>query len=342
MIEKRKRMMDKVNLGIIGAGRIGRIHARNLKFQIPGARLAAISDVIEKSARQAAAELEIPVCEQDYRRLLDNKELDAVVICSSTDTHAKLIVEAAQAGKDVFCEKPVALDLKLIEQALQTVDQAHVKFMVGFNRRFDPSFKKARDLVATGKIGTPHLVRISSRDPEPPPPAYVKVSGGLFLDMMIHDFDMARYLLGEEITELMATGNCLVDPEISRLGDVDTAVVLLKYQSGALGAIDNSRKAIYGYDQRIEVFGSAGSVVVGNKTPTQVTLNHVDAVQNDKPLYFFLERYQESYLAEMDHFVQAILNDSQPSVGGRDGMIAVRMGYAAKESLASRTFAAVK
>jgi myo-inositol 2-dehydrogenase/D-chiro-inositol 1-dehydrogenase len=334
--------MDKVNIGVIGAGRIGRIHARNLKFLVPGAKLAAISDVLEESARQAAAELEIPVCEQDYRRLLDMKDLDAVVVCASTDTHARLIMETAQAGKDIFCEKPVALELKLIDQALQTVGQAGVKLMVGFNRRFDPSFKKARDLVAAGKIGTPHLLRISSRDPQPPPPAYVKVSGGLFLDMMIHDFDMARYLMGEEVTELMAAGNCLVDPEIGRMGDVDTAVVLLKYQSGAMGAIDNSRKAIYGYDQRVEVFGSEGSVAVGNVTPTEVTLNNVNAVQSDKPLFFFLERYQESYLAEMHHFVQSVLNDSQPSVGGADGRISVQMGYAAKESLVSRGFVPVQ
>jgi myo-inositol 2-dehydrogenase/D-chiro-inositol 1-dehydrogenase len=334
--------MNKANIGVIGAGRIGRIHARNLKFLVPGAKLVAISDLMEESARQVAAELEIPVCERDYRRLLDMKELDAVVICASTDTHARLIIEAAQAGKDVFCEKPVALDLKLIDQVLQVVEQAGVKLMVGFNRRFDPSFKKARDLVAAGKIGTPHLLRISSRDPQPPPPAYVKVSGGLFLDMMIHDFDMARYLMGEEVAEVMAAGNCLVDPEIGRLGDVDTAVVLLKYPSGALGTIDNSRKAIYGYDQRIEVFGSAGSVAVGNLTPTGVTLNNVDAVQSDKPLYFFLERYQESYLAEMHHFVQSISNNLQPAVGGVDGKVAVQMGYAAKESLASRNFVSVR
>lgn len=333
--------MEKINVGVIGTGRIGRIHGRNLKFQIPGARLTAVADVMVDSVREFAADLEIPIWETDYRRILANKDIQAVVICSSTDSHAQLITEAAQAGKDIFCEKPIALDLDKIDQAIATVREAGVKLMVGFNRRFDPSFKKARDIVATGKIGTPHLVRISSRDPEPPSPAYVKVSGGLFLDMMIHDFDMARYLLGEEVTELMATGNCLVDPEIGRLGDVDTAVVLLKYQSGALGAIDNSRKAIYGYDQRIEVFGSEGSVVVGNVTPTEVTLSRVDAVQSDKPLYFFLQRYQESYLAEMSHFVQAITNDFQPAVGGNDGKISVQMGYAAKESMRSHKFVSV-
>jgi myo-inositol 2-dehydrogenase/D-chiro-inositol 1-dehydrogenase len=334
--------MEKVNIGIIGAGRIGRIHARNLKFLVPGAKVVAISDVMEESARKVAAELEIPIWERDCRRLLENKDLDAIVICSSTDTHAQLINESAQAGKDIFCEKPVALDLDRIDSALNSVVQAGVKLMVGFNRRFDPSFKKARAMVAAGKVGTPHLLRISSRDPQPPPPAYVKVSGGLFLDMMIHDFDMARYLMGEEVTELMATGNCLVDPEIGKQGDVDTAVVLLKYQSGALGTIDNSRKAIYGYDQRIEVFGSEGSVVVGNLTPTKVTLNNADSVQSDKPLFFFLERYQEAYLAEMNHFIECILNNTQPIVGGIDGKISVEMGYAAQESLVSKKFVTIK
>ena len=333
--------MEKVNLGIIGAGRIGRIHVRNLKFLVPGARVLAISDVIEEAARKMAEELEIPFWEQDYHRLLENSDIKAIVICSSTDTHAQIIIEAAQAGKDIFCEKPIALELDKIDQVLSAVQKAGVKLMVGFNRRFDPSFKKARDIVAAGKIGVPHLLRISSRDPGPPPIEYVKVSGGLFLDMMIHDFDMARYLLGEEVTELMATGNCLVDPAIGKQGDIDTAVVLLKYQSGALGAIDNSRKAVYGYDQRIEVFGSEGSVVVGNKTPTEVTVNNVDSVQSEKPLFFFLERYKEAYLAEMNHFITCILEDKQPLVGGLDGKISVEMGYAAKESLSKAAFVKV-
>jgi len=333
--------MRKVNVAVIGAGRIGRIHARNLKSEIKGANLLGVADVLEPSARELAATLDIPLCERDYRRLLDNKEIEAVVICSSTDTHAQIIVEAAAAGKDIFCEKPIALEMDRIDRALAAVGQAGVRLMVGFNRRFDPSFKKAKELVAAGRIGTPQLLRISSRDPQPPPPEYVKVSGGLFLDMMIHDFDMARYLMGENATELLAHGNCLVDPEIGRQGDVDTAVVLLKFGSGAMGAIDNSRKAVYGYDQRIEVFGAEGAVAVGNKTPTEVILNRADSIQSDKPLFFFLERYQESYLGEMDHFIACILEGKQPIVGGPDGRISVAMGYAAKESLAKGTFVKV-
>ena len=333
--------MRKVSLGVIGAGRIGRIHARNLKFQIPGAKLLAVADVVEESARTLADELEIPTCEKDYRRVLANRDIEAVVICSSTDTHARIIVEAAEAGKHIFCEKPIALEMEKIDQALAAVDKANVKLQVGFNRRFDPSFRRAKELVESGKIGAPQLLRISSRDPQPPPLDYIKVSGGLFLDMMIHDFDMARYLLSEEVTELMATGTCLIDSAIGKCGDVDTAVVLLKFQSGALGTIDNSRQAVYGYDQRIEVFGSKGSVVVENKTPTEVTIHSADAIQSDKPLHFFLERYQEAYLAEMNQFITCILKDQKPPVGGADGKISVAMGYAAMKSLNTGTYVKV-
>jgi myo-inositol 2-dehydrogenase/D-chiro-inositol 1-dehydrogenase len=333
--------MRTVNIGIIGAGRIGRIHARNLKFQVPGAKIIAIADVIIESAKKLADELEIPVYEEDYRRLLRKDDIQAVIICSSTDTHAQIIIEAAEAGKHIFCEKPIALEMEKIDRALSAVDKAGVKLQVGFNRRFDPSFKKAKELVEAGKIGTPHLLRISSRDPQPPPLDYIRVSGGLFLDMMIHDFDMARYLLKEEVTEMMATGHCLIDSSIGQCGDIDTAVVLLKFQSGALGTIDNSRQAVYGYDQRIEVFGSEGSVVVENKTPTEVTLHSAESIQSDKPLYFFLERYQEAYLAEMNHFITCILEDKEPCVSGLDGKISVAMGYAALESLSKGTFVKV-
>ena len=209
---------------------------------------------------------------------------------------------------------------------------------VGFNRRFDPNFKKAKDLVMKGTIGTPYLVRITSRDPEPPPISYVKVSGGIFLDMMIHDFDMARYLLDQEVVELMAVGSCLIDPAIGEAGDIDTAIVTLKYQGGAWGTIDNSRKAVYGYDQRIEIFGSEGCIMVGNPTSTEVIINSAEDTTTDKPLYFFTERYQEAYLAEMKEFIKCIQEDTKPLVGGFDGKISVQMGYAAKESLIKGSF----
>jgi myo-inositol 2-dehydrogenase/D-chiro-inositol 1-dehydrogenase len=330
--------MEKVNIGVIGVGRIGRLHARNLKYQVPGLKVLAVADIFEKSAREVASQLEIPIAEKDYRVLLENNDIDAVVICSSTDTHAQIISEAAQAGKHIFCEKPIALDIDKIDQAIAAVKNAGIKLQVGFNRRFDPSFKKAKDLVEKGTIGTPHLVRITSRDPEPPPISYVKISGGIFLDMMIHDFDIARFLLGQEVVELMAVGSCLVDPAIGEAGDIDTAIVTLKYEGGAWGTIDNSRKAVYGYDQRIEIFGSEGCVMVGNPTPTEVTINSAEDTKTDKPLYFFTERYQEAYLAEMKEFIKCIQEDTKPPVGGFDGKISVQMGYAAKESLIKGSF----
>ena len=330
--------MEKVNIGVIGVGRIGRLHTRNLKYQVPGTKVLAVADIFEESAREVASQLEIPIAEKDYRTLLENKNIDAVVICSSTDTHAQIISEAAQAGKHIFCEKPIALDVEKIDQAIAAVKKAGVKLQVGFNRRFDPSFKKAKDLVARGTIGTPHLLRITSRDPEPPPISYIKVSGGIFLDMMIHDFDMARYLLDQEVVELMAVGSCLVDPAIGEAGDIDTAIVTLKYEGGAWGTIDNSRKAVYGYDQRIEIFGSEGCVIVGNPKPTEVIINSAKDTISDKPLYFFIERYQEAYLAEMKEFIKCIQEDTKPPVGGFDGKISVQMGYAAKESLTKGSF----
>jgi myo-inositol 2-dehydrogenase/D-chiro-inositol 1-dehydrogenase len=333
--------MEKVNVGVIGVGRIGRLHARNLKYQVPGARLLAVADVFEKSAREVASQLEIPIAEKDYRALLENKDIDAVAICSSTFTHAQIISEAAEAGKHIFCEKPIALDLAKIDQAIAAVKRFGVKLQVGFNRRFDPSFKKAKELVVKGTIGIPHLVRISSRDPEPPPISYVKVSGGIFLDMMIHDFDMARFLLSQEVSELMAVGSCLVDPAIGEAGDIDTAIVTLKYEGGAWGTIDNSRKAVYGYDQRIEIFGSEGCIMVGNPKPTEVTINSAKDNISDKPLYFFIERYQDAYLAEMKEFIKCIQENKEPSVGGFDGKISVQMGYAAKESLTRGSFVKV-
>ena len=334
--------MEKIRVAVIGAGRIGRIHAKNLRSQIPGAQLLAIADPMVEAARKLAEELELPRYEADYRRIMDDREIEAVAICSSTDTHAQIMMEAAAAGKHIFCEKPIAFDIQTIDRALAAVERAGVKLMVGFNRRFDPGFKKAKELIRAGRIGRPHLLRITSRDPQPPPPEYVKGSGGLFLDMTIHDFDMARYLLEEEVMELMAAGNCLVDPAIGELGDIDTAVVVLKFQSGALGIIDNSRRAVYGYDQRIEVFGSEGVVMVGNRTPAEVTVADAQAVAGEKPLWFFLERYREAYLAEMEHFVACILEDETPSVSGFDGKISVQMACAALESLHKGIFIAVK
>jgi myo-inositol 2-dehydrogenase/D-chiro-inositol 1-dehydrogenase len=321
-----------INIGLIGAGRIGRIHAESLAHRVPGAHLLAVADVVVEAAERCAADFHIPSVFKDPRQVLDDPEIEAVAICSSTDTHAPLIEQAAQAGKHIFCEKPIDYDLARIDRALHVVEKAGVKLQIGFNRRFDPSFKQARSMVAAGRVGKPHVVRITSRDPEAPPVAYVKSSGGMFLDMTIHDFDMARYLIDGEVEEIYAVGSVLVDPEIGKAGDIDTAVAVLRFAGGALGVIDNSRKAIYGYDQRIEVFGSEGGIVVSNHTPNQAVLSDVNGVHSAKPLYFFLERYAESFIAEMREFVDCVRKDRAPSVSGADARLPVVMALAALRS----------
>lgn len=325
-------MTRKINLGLIGAGRIGRVHAENLAFRIPQANLLAVSDVFLEAAEKCAADYNIPVTAQDHRRILDDERIEAVIICSSTDTHSRFIIEAAEAGKHIFCEKPIDHDLQKIDNALNAVERSRVKLQIGFNRRFDPNFKQARDLVAAGKIGTPHLVHIFSRDPAPPPIEYIKVSGGIFLDMTIHDFDMARYLLGSEVEEVYAVGGVMVDPVIGQAGDIDTAVVTLRYSNGAIGTIDNSRQAVYGYDQRLEVFGSKGNIIVTNNKPHNAVISDTEGVHSALPLYFFLERYTEAYVAEMRAFIEAVQQDKTPPVTGIDGRIPVVMGLAAWKS----------
>ncbi len=325
-------MGTKVNIAVIGAGRIGRLHAEHLAYRVAGARLVAITDLRKQAAEECAATLGVPQAFQDHRRVLDDPEVQAVVICSSTDTHASLIAEAATAGKHIFCEKPIALELKQIDGALAEVAAAGVKLQVGFNRRFDPNFRRIWELVRKGTIGKTHLLRIASRDPAPPPIEYVKVSGGIFLDMMIHDFDMARYIVDDEVRELYAVGGIRIDPKIGKAGDIDTAVVTLKFANGCFGTIDNSRQAVYGYDQRVEVFGSKGMVSTENNTPNRTRLTTSEAVREDLPLYFFMERYIESYLNEMNAFIECIIEDKVPPVTGRDARVPVVMGKAARLS----------
>jgi len=325
-------MTRRVNVGVIGAGRIGKLHAENLAYRIPEANVVAIADIFVEAAEKCAADLGIPSAVKDHRAIMENGEIEAVVICSSTDTHSQFIEEAAAAGKHIFCEKPIDFDLGRIDRALEAVDRAGVKLQIGFNRRFDPSFKRVRDMVAEGEVGAPHIVHIMSRDPAPPPVEYIKVSGGIFLDMTIHDFDMARYLIGDEVEEVYATGGVMIDPQIGEAGDIDTALVTLRYANGAVGSIDNSRQAVYGYDQRVEVFGSKGGVVVSNLTPDNAIYSNAGGVHAAKPLYFFIERYTEAYIAEMKEFIACILEDKSPSVTGIDGRIPVVMGLAAWKS----------
>jgi myo-inositol 2-dehydrogenase/D-chiro-inositol 1-dehydrogenase len=325
-------MNQTTRVGVIGTGRIGRLHAENLVYRIPQADLVAVSDIFLEAAEEVAAQLGIPAVYQDHRHIMDDGSVDAVLICSSTDTHAQLIEEAARAGKQIFCEKPIALDLKEIDRALAAVDHAGVKLQIGFNRRFDPSFHRVQETVASGGIGEPHILRITSRDPQPPPIEYVKVSGGIFLDMTIHDFDMARFLMGSEVEQVYAAGGVMVDPSIGQAGDIDTTVITLHFANGALGVIDNSRQAVYGYDQRVEVFGSGGCVTADNNYPNTASISDAQRVHRDLPLNFFMERYVESYVAEIRAFIQCILDGTPPPVTGLDGRIPVVMGYAARRS----------
>jgi myo-inositol 2-dehydrogenase/D-chiro-inositol 1-dehydrogenase len=323
--------MKPVTFGIIGAGRIGKLHADNLLSRVDGARLKAITDPFLDE--DWVASRNIPLTGKDHRILLEDPEIDAILICSPSAEHAPQMIECAEARKHIFCEKPIALDPEIIRNALAEVDKSGVKLQVGFNRRFDPNFAAVQQQVASGALGDPHIIRITSRDPAPPPAEYVAGSGGMFLDMTIHDFDMARFLSGSEVTEVHAYGAVLVDPEIGKAGDIDTAVISLKFANGALGIIENSRKAVYGYDQRVEVFGAKGTAMADNNTPTSMIVLNESGTIRDKPLYFFLERYKTAFVTEMQSFVDAIREDKPTLVSGKDGLVPVLIAMATKESL---------
>ncbi|KGQ66720.1 inositol 2-dehydrogenase [Gallibacterium anatis] len=323
-----------IKVGIIGAGRIGRVHSESISKYVKGAEIKAISDIkVTEELQSWAASMGIPHVYDDYRKILQDPEIDAVLVCSSTNTHAPISIEAAQAGKHIFCEKPVDPNKDKIREVLDVVDKARVKFQVGFNRRFDHNFKAIKDRVVAGDIGEPHLIRVTSRDPDAPPIEYVKVSGGMFFDMTIHDFDMIRYLSGSEVVEVYAAGGVLVNPEIGKAGDIDTAVITLKLANGAIGVIDNSRKAIYGYDQRAEVFGSKGAVQTSNDTNSTAVYSCEAGVIAEKPKYFFLERYMQSFAEEIRCFIDSIVNDTPTAVNGNDGLQPVLIALAAQKSL---------
>ena len=326
--------MKQLNIGIIGAGRIGKVHAQSITYNVPTAKVLGITDVFKDGLQELADKYGIEKVYNDYKEMLADDEIDAVLVCSSTDTHADISIEAAKAGKHVFCEKPVDLTPAKVQAVIDAVAEAGVKLQVGFNRRFDHNFAHVRNLINEGKVGDLELIKITSRDPAPPPAEYAAVSGGMFLDMTIHDFDMARFLAGCDVTEVYANATCLVDPAIGEAGDVDTAIINLKFENGALGVIDNSRRAAYGYDQRIEVFGSLGAAMAANDTPTNVTVMNADGVTTDKPLYFFLERYMQSFRDEMIQFVDAVQNDKPTPTTGLDGLNSILVALAAKKSVA--------
>ncbi|HTW25581.1 MAG TPA: inositol 2-dehydrogenase [Acetobacteraceae bacterium] len=322
-----------VAFAVLGCGRIGRMHARNLARH-PKARLVTVYDIAGAAAEAAASELGVRAASSVEDALRD-PAVEAVLIATSTDTHVPLITAAAQAGKAVLCEKPIDLDIARAEACWKEIGGLNPTVMLGFNRRFDPSFKAVHDRIAAGEIGALEQVIITSRDPGPPPDAYIRVSGGLFRDMTIHDFDMARYLAGD-IVEVHAFGANLVEPSIKEAGDIDAAMVTLRAKSGALVHINNSRRATYGYDQRVEAFGAKGMLQAGNRRATTVeSWNGTATAAQDPVLLFFIERYQDAYAAEIDHFVTALAERRAPSPGFADGVEALRLANAALESAQS-------
>ncbi|QFS98058.1 Inositol 2-dehydrogenase [Labrenzia sp. THAF191b] len=322
-----------VNVALLGAGRIGKVHAKAVGAAA-GATLVAVADAFPEAAETLAAAYGARVSTID--EIAAAGDVDAVIICTPTDTHADLIEKFARAGKAIFCEKPVDLSLDRVKACLKTVEDLGATLMLGFNRRFDPHFRAVRAAIDEGRIGDVEMVQITSRDPGAPPPSYITSSGGIFRDMTIHDFDMARFLLGDEVTTVYATASVLVDPEIGKLGDYDSAMVVLTTASGKQCSISNSRRATYGYDQRIEVHCSKGVVSAENQRPVSIEVA-TEAGYTRPPLHdFFMTRYTEAYAAEITAFVEAIETGSAPSPSGEDGLKALALAEAALKSIAER------
>jgi len=324
--------MKTIRLAIAGLGRIGKIHLKNLCRNFPEVDVIAALDVLDESER-IADEFNVGCFVKTIDELLALSDLDGIVICSPTDTHADYVERAAKAGKQIFCEKPLDLSLDRVQEVTALVEQARVGLMLGFNRRFDPEFKRIRELVVNGSIGDPQIIKITSRDPGPPPLEYIKVSGGMFLDMTIHDFDMARYISGKQVKEVYAKGAVMVDPEIGKAGDIDTASIILTFEDDSMAIIDNCRKAVYGYDQRLEVFGSRGMAQAENNFPNNHKLYTELGVFGSLPLHFFLERYDASYNLEMRAFIDALVSGGKMPVDGHDGLMSIAIGLAAKTSV---------
>ena len=328
--------MKQLNIGIIGAGRIGKVHAQSIANYVRNAKITAIADpFITDETAAWAKNLGIGTITKNYLDIINDKSIDAVLICSSTDTHARISIEAIEAGKHVFCEKPIDHDAARIQQVLRALaapEARQIKYMVGFNRRFDHNFRAVRKAVEDGATGKVEIVKVTSRDPEPPSAEYAARSGGIFLDMAIHDFDMVRYLSGDEIEEVYVAPGVLVDPAIGEAGDFDTAVISLKLKGGALAVIDNCRRCAYGYDQRAEVFGSLGAAMCGNDSNSNVQISGANGVTGEKPLFFFLERYMQAYATEVTEFIEAVVNDTPVPVNAQDGLAAVLIGIAATKS----------
>ncbi|MFL5761809.1 MAG: inositol 2-dehydrogenase [Thermomicrobiales bacterium] len=324
-------MGNRIRVGLIGAGRIGRRHAQTLANLIPQAELALIADASSDAARETAESVRVENWTTDPYSVIGDESIKAVVIASSTDTHSPFIIAAARAGKDVFCEKPIALDLEATDAALEAVEQSGVRLQIGFQRRFDKGFRRAKQLIDEGAIGKVEAIRDTMRDPSPVSRDYIATSGGLYRDMVIHNFDNVRWLVGADVSEIFAMGAVLVDPMFQEFGDIDTSVVSLRFENGALGTIDNSRRSGFGYDVRTEIFGSQGAVFVGYSRDTPLLHLTQDGVKSDH-VHWFLERFDDAYVEELQDFVKVIVENRQPSVTGVDARAAMAMAYAAEAS----------
>jgi|WetSurMetagenome_2_1015567.scaffolds.fasta_scaffold233166_2 myo-inositol 2-dehydrogenase / D-chiro-inositol 1-dehydrogenase len=325
-------MTKKIKIAVIGTGRMGSVHVRNIARFMPEADLVALCDIRLEVAQALGQELGISRVVRDYKELLADKDIDAVLIATSTPTHAFIIKDAAAAGKHIFCEKPIALDLAEIDSALEEVEKAGVKLQVGFNRRFDKSYQRIHEIVSSGEIGRPCILKITNRDPDFPSMEFLRASGGIFLDLAIHDFDMVRFQVGE-VQEIYAIGSVLIDPQLKEFGDVDTSVLTLKFANGAVGSIDNSRHAVYGYDQRLEVFCANGTAMAENENETTVRKGDTSGFLSARPPYFFMQRYAPCYVEEVRQFIECVRDDKPTPTTGKDGRAAVVLGFAAAKSL---------
>ena len=322
-----------VKIGIIGAGRIGKVHAKAAS-NLNGAKIIWLADPIAPDLEETAKSMGIEKTSKNYKDILNDKEVDAIFICTPTDTHYTISMEALNFGKHVFCEKPVDLELRRVKYVKDLVAKTGKKYMVGFNRRFDHNFMAIKENIDKGLIGKLELIQITSRDPEPPPISYVKVSGGLFCDMMIHDFDMVRYLSSSNPKSVTAIGDALVNPKIKTEGnDIDTAIVSIELENGALAVITNSRRASYGYDQRAEVHGELGALSCSNDTSNSLVISSKDGIIHEKPLYFFLERYLNAYKMEIEIFVDSIINNKETPVTIEEAYQSLLLAKAAQKSL---------
>jgi myo-inositol 2-dehydrogenase/D-chiro-inositol 1-dehydrogenase len=327
-----KEQSERIRIGVLGTGRIGQMHARLLANDVPGAALGMVYDPVTEAAQGVARAFDVPAA-RSVDELLAAPELDAVAICTSTDTHVDLLMAAARSGKGIFCEKPISLELEQVDRALAVVEQEGARLQVGFNRRFDPAHRSVRDAVQNGSLGRLHVLRITSRDPAPPPLAYIEVSGGIFLDMTVHDFDMARFVTGSEVVEVFAQGTVRIDPAIKAAGDLDTAVVMLRHADGCLTVIDNSRRAVYGYDQRVEAFGDLGMAASENPPAHTGILRTARGTYGAALPHFFVERYTPSYLAQWEAFLGYLRGGRQSPVSGADGRAPLAIGLAAWRSV---------